>query len=150
MIDVTSEQLLTLTQAAALLPGHPSIATLWAGEPEEHVVDGWRAWFWAEKSTPARRRSRGLPCSAAAPANSGSVRPTNANGQSPGLSVSCGTREFDLGGAVLAADTSETKHVRSNQSSTPTSTAANPAASVGGRHVIRIPSAAPGLKQGRR
>jgi hypothetical protein len=29
MIDLTAERLLTLSEAAALLPGHPSIATLW-------------------------------------------------------------------------------------------------------------------------
>jgi len=29
MIDVTTEQLLTLSEAAALLPGRPSVATLW-------------------------------------------------------------------------------------------------------------------------
>ena len=29
MIDVTSEKLLTLPEAAALLPGRPSVATLW-------------------------------------------------------------------------------------------------------------------------
>jgi Protein of unknown function (DUF1580) len=29
MIDISTEQLLTLSEAAALLPGKPSIATLW-------------------------------------------------------------------------------------------------------------------------
>jgi hypothetical protein len=29
MIDLTSENLLTLSEAAALLPGRPSVATLW-------------------------------------------------------------------------------------------------------------------------
>ena len=29
MIDVTTEQLLTLPQAAATLPGNPSVATMW-------------------------------------------------------------------------------------------------------------------------
>ena len=29
MIDISSEQMLTLTQAAKLLPGRPSVVTLW-------------------------------------------------------------------------------------------------------------------------
>lgn len=29
MINVATEKLLTLSEAAALLPGHPSVATLW-------------------------------------------------------------------------------------------------------------------------
>ncbi len=55
MIDVTNEKLLTLTEAAALLPGRPSVCTLWRwrtrgarGRKLESVVLGGKVYTSAE------------------------------------------------------------------------------------------------------
>lgn len=94
MIDITSEKLLTLPEAAALLPGRPSVATLWRwrtkgarGRRLESVVLGGKVFTSAEAIQRFARHEGGAdtPTIRTPPAREAAIRKAEAELKTAGI-----------------------------------------------------------------